>query len=202
MTNRTIAYVRVSTEKQDVENQISQIKTRLGSTEFEIRKEIMSGGKELTELKKLVTELKAGDVLVVGALDRLGRNLIRVVQILEELNRKKVKIISVREGVDFSTDTGKFIASILASTAELEKNLIGDRTSVTLKRLREEGKLNHRPCKYTEEQRQKAVELHNRGMSIRRIAAVIDCSVGTVLYLLKSPPREKKWVNAKGKLVA
>jgi DNA invertase Pin-like site-specific DNA recombinase len=119
-------------------------------------------------LKLLVSELKDGDALIVYALDRLGRRTVEVLQLIEELDRRKVTLISLREGVDYSTIAGRLVTQILVSLAEMERALISERTKAGLRAAREQGRMGGRPKSISQERIDRALQLVDGGMSTRK----------------------------------
>lgn len=194
MTN--FAYIRVSTEKQDAGMQIAEIQKRLGNTDFEVVQEVESGSVRLEKLQELCQKLQEGDTLAVYALDRMGRKLRNVLEILENLNKKKVKIISVREGIDFSSAVGRMVAAIMGSVAEMEREMIIERTKNALQTRKTRGYLVSRPWKFDEEMRLRVKALREAGFTFREIHAETGVSLGGIRYLLESdsrsnPPKRK-----------
>lgn len=189
-------YIRVSTGKQDAGNQLAEIQKRLGASDFEVIPEVESGSVKLEKLHELIERLKEGDTLAVYALDRMGRKLRNVLEIMEKLLEKKVKVISVREGVDFSTAVGRMIAGIMGSVAEMEREMNAERTRAALQSKKGKGYLTHRPWKFDEEMRLRICALREAGFSFREIQKETGVSLGGIRYLLEStarnnPPKRK-----------
>lgn len=130
-----VGYVRVSTDKQGA--------TGLGATaqtdaivgrypDAEIVVEVASGGKTRPELERLLPTLTSEDTLVVAKLDRIGRSTIDVISKLTDLTDRGVTVVVLDLGLDTSTPSGRFSATVLAAAAELERNLISQRTKDAL----------------------------------------------------------------------
>lgn len=148
--NNVIGYVRVSTKEQTVENQKQQITGSGYSVRKWFTDEAVSGSVESTSrlgLKSLLDYIREGDILVITAIDRLGRNTIDVLSTVTKLNEKGVKVISLREGVDLSTPTGMAVIGIMASLAQLEKDLINERRKIGIQRAQASGVHCGRPIK-------------------------------------------------------
>lgn len=156
------AYVRVSTDQQEVENQLAIIRENYKiDAEFS---DVASGYRKPC-LKRpgflsMWERLEAGDRIYVVSLSRIGRNLFDTVGIMEELDKKGVAVYSIREGVDTSTPTGRSIRNILFAVAEMERENISAATKEALKRARAEGKPIGKQKKYSDEQLK---ELWNSG---------------------------------------
>ena len=125
-----IGYCRVSTNDQTITNQQQQI-TESG---YQVTKwftdNAVSGAVKASErqgFSDMLNYVREGDTLVCAAIDRLGRNTIDVLQTVELLHLKGVKVISLREGFDLSTPVGKAMLTMMASLASLEKDLIAER---------------------------------------------------------------------------
>ena len=101
-------YSRVSTGGQSVDAQLVQIKQQY--PDARIVSEIASGAKQRPILNSLVSELEAGDILIVAALDRLGRRTLEVLELIERLQKRNITLISIREGIDYSTITGRLVS--------------------------------------------------------------------------------------------
>lgn len=148
--NDVIGYARVSTKEQTVENQKQQITSRGYSVRKWFTDEAVSGSVESTKrlgLKSLLDYVREGDILVITAIDRLGRNTIDVLSTITKLSEKGVKVISLREGVDLSTPTGMAVMGIMASLAQLEKDLIAERRTAGIQRAQSSGVHCGRPVK-------------------------------------------------------
>lgn len=118
-----IGYVRTSTEKGSQEYQLEAI----GKCD-RVFTDIISGIKSSRPaLDELLSFARADDTVVVHSISRLGRNLRIVLEIVEKFNLRGVKLISIKEGFDASTPTGRLVMNILASVAELEREQIVER---------------------------------------------------------------------------
>ncbi|MEX2650582.1 MAG: recombinase family protein [Alphaproteobacteria bacterium] len=101
------------------------------------------------ELEACLKALREGDVLVVWRLDRLGRSLLDLVSIVNDLKRRGVQFDSLTERIDTGSSTGQLIFHIFASLAEFERNLIRERTLAGLKAARARGRKGGRPRRLT-----------------------------------------------------
>ena len=139
------AYIRVSTDHQNVENQKFEILTYCQKHNIQIDKwidEAISSRKPLTERKlgKLLKKLKKGDVLIATELSRLGRNLLEVMGILQNCLEKDCQIWTLKENYHLGSDIqSKVLAFAFSLAAEIERQLISERTKNSLKRLKDEG---------------------------------------------------------------
>jgi DNA invertase Pin-like site-specific DNA recombinase len=140
-------YVRVSTGTQDVASQVPDLKRWLDSHAPDRRVNWYQDtftGRTLKRpgMEKLETDIRAGRVnkLVVWRLDRLGRTVRELLAFLHELERLGVEFVSVQDGVDASSATGRLMRTILAAFAEYEREVISERIRAGVKRAQKEGK--------------------------------------------------------------
>jgi DNA invertase Pin-like site-specific DNA recombinase len=142
-----IGYARVSTTDQNPELQMDGL-VSAGCEKFYTDK--ASGTKEdRPALKDMMKNLRPGDTVVVWKLDRLGRSLKHLMQIVDELKEKGVSFISTTEGFDTTTCGGKLFFQIFGALAEFEHNIIVERTNAGLAAARARGKKGGRKAKLT-----------------------------------------------------
>jgi len=147
-------YARVSTAEQEVKNQLLEIREFCKKVNYNIYKEYVdeaqSGSKvDRPALNEMLEDAfkRKFNVLVVWKLDRLGRSLKHLIEILDELKNKNVDFISVSQNIDTTTPAGRFYFQLLGAVAEFERELIKERVMLGLKRARIEGKKLGRPMK-------------------------------------------------------
>lgn len=187
-------YLRVSTDKQDLETQMESVKRWLsekGITEYKIVKdEGVSGSvpaKQRPGFSNLMNIIEEGDVLVVSELTRIGRSLSDVIFTLDELTKNGVRVVAVKEGLDSTANEMQFkvMSTLLALFADLEREFIRKRTREGLQKAREAGKRIGRPRALTEEQYITIAELYRKGFKIKDIASILKVSSKTVSRALK-----------------
>jgi putative DNA-invertase from lambdoid prophage Rac len=145
------AYIRVSTEKQTTANQRHEIEQFAQSKHLIISKwieETISSTRRLEErrLSKVLKLLKPTDKLIVTELSRLGRNLMQIMSILNHCMEKKVTVYAIKEGYELGDNiNSKVLAFAFGLAAEIERNLISQRTKESLARLKAEGRQLGRP---------------------------------------------------------
>lgn len=150
-----IGYARVSTKDQLLDLQIDALKKDGCELIF---KETASGAKtDRPELQKLLNHLRKGDIVVVYKLDRLGRSLKHLLEVVAELNLKEVGIRSINDAIDTTTPQGRLFFNISASFAEFERDLIRERTKSGLEAARARGRKGGRRQGMTKEAEQKAI---------------------------------------------
>lgn len=137
-----VAYTRVSTDDQTCENQRRTISARYAVSKW-FSDDGVSGAVAATQraaLAALLAYVREGDVVVVAAIDRLGRNTLDVLSTVEALKDKGASVVSMREGFDLATPAGKLMLTMLAAVAELERENIKARQMAGLERARAEGR--------------------------------------------------------------
>ena len=144
-----IGYARVSTKDQNLYLQTEALE-RAGCEN--IFKEKISGAtKSRPELDKMIAHLRKGDELFVWRLDRLGRSLKHIIDLVLSLSEKGVVIKGIADGVDTSTSSGRLFLNIMASLSEYERELIKERTNAGLQSARARGRTGGRPKGFTKE---------------------------------------------------
>lgn len=144
-------YIRVSTDKQTTENQRFEIKSFAAKNKLSVHcwiMETISSTKELDKRKlgKLLKKLKEGDILVASELSRLGRNLLQVMSILHYCMTMGVQVWTIKDNYRLGADIqSKVLAFAFGLSAEIERNLISQRTKEALLRLKSEGRILGRP---------------------------------------------------------
>lgn len=144
-------YIRVSTDKQTVENQrfeITRMADRAHITIDEWIEETISGtiSPDKRNLGKLIDKTKKGDVIICSELSRLGRNMFMIMSILNILMERGVVILTVKEHYRLGDDiSSKILAFAFSISAEIERSLISQRTTEALKRKKAEGVKLGRP---------------------------------------------------------
>ena len=131
------SYLRVSTLNQEVGRQEYQLdKLNIKFDKEQIDK-CTRKNKERPQLIKMMNELKGGDILYCESISRLGRNLKDLIEIVEQLINKGVRVILVKEGIDTSTTTYKLLLGIFGAVAEMERETIQERTLQSIERLKD-----------------------------------------------------------------
>jgi len=149
-----IGYARVSTQDQNLNLQIDSLKN--AGCEMIFEEKISGKSKDRPELIKLFSKLRAGDTVIVWKLDRLGRSLKDLIDLVAEMQKLKVNFISLQDSINTETPTGRFTFNIFASLAEFEREIISARTKAGLASARARGRTGGRPGGLSKENMSKA----------------------------------------------
>lgn len=179
-----IGYARVSTQDQNLELQKDALeKSECGK----IFTDIASGAKtERSGLEQALAYLREGDILVVWKLDRLGRSLKHLIEVISDLNKRNIGFQSLQEKIDTTTSGGKLIFHIFASLAEFERDIIRERTQAGLNAARARGRLGGRPKVMDEKKLSMAKTLlKDPNNSIKDVCKTLNVSRATLYRYLK-----------------
>lgn len=174
-----IGYARISTDDQNLDLQRDAL-TRAGCERiFEDR---ISGAKaERTGLAALLGVVRRGDIVVIWRLDRLGRSLKDLIQLVERLETAGVGLKSLQENIDTSSSGGKLVFHLFGALAEFERTLIRERTTAGLSTARARGRRGGRPKLLDPARRDLALRLyHERKHSIEEICRMMHISRSTL----------------------
>ncbi|MCF2220642.1 recombinase family protein [Chryseobacterium sp. PS-8] len=182
-----IGYVRVSTQDQNFNLQEDAL--RKSGCEMIYRETASGANTDRPELARIMEHLRSGDIIVVYKLDRLGRSLKHLLEVVEILNKKEVGLQSISDMIDTTTPQGRLFFHISASFAEFEKDLIRERTKAGLEAARARGRKGGRKAGISKEAEQKAIlaEIYyNEGkLSVNEIAADLKISKMTLYKYLR-----------------
>ena len=179
-----IGYARVSTQDQHLELQTDALE-KAGCEK--IFTDVASGAKtERNGLEEALTYLREGDILVVWKLDRLGRSLKHLIEVVIALSEINIGFQSLQEKIDTTTSGGKLIFHIFASLAEFERDIIIERTNAGLKAARARGRIGGRPKVMDTKKISMAKSLINdSNNSIKDICETLNVSRATLYRYLK-----------------
>lgn len=178
-----IGYARVSTQDQNLDMQIDAL-TQAGCERIYTEK--MSGKKDdRPELQRCIDALREGDTLVVYKLDRLGRSTFKLLELTGELEKNGVEFVSLRDNIDTTTAIGKAMFRMLAVLAEMERDIIAERTQAGLKAARARGRVGGRP-KADKTKVLAALAYYKEGkMSVPEITKITGVSKATIYRYLQ-----------------
>ena len=183
-----IGYARVSTQDQNLDLQTEAL-TKVGCKK--IYNDKISGSRaERPGLTKALEMLREGDTLVVSKLDRLGRSVKNLVDLVGELHQQGIQFKSLTDAIDTGTPSGRFFFHVMASLAEMERELTVERTRAGLEVARQLGRKGGRRRQMTESKIESAKKLLANGVPPRDVATNLGVSVPT-LY---------RWIPASGRV--
>ena len=180
-------YCRISTKGQSFDLQEDALKNAGCERVF---KDVASGAKtKRPGLDDLLGQLRAGDIIVVYKLDRLGRSLQHLVHLMNQLTERQIGLRSLNDPVDTTTPQGRLITNVFASIAEFERDLIRERTKAGLASARARGRNGGRPPGLSKEAQNVAIAaeaLYKQGsLSAQQIAAQLSISKTTLYKYLR-----------------
>jgi len=179
-----IGYARVSTDHQSLEAQHDAL-TAAGCERIFTDK--LSGARDdRSGLAALLDYVRAGDTVTVVALDRLGRSLSAVIRTIERLTEDQVLLRSLREGIDYSTSTGRMLAGIFAALAEYERELIHERAAAARAAAHLRGRHTGRPPRLTPTQTRQVRSLRDGGESLTELVRTFGVSRATIYRALRA----------------
>ena len=182
-----IGYARVSTGEQTLHLQLDALQSA-GCDK--IYQETASGAKaDRPVLEEVLSYIRTGDTLVVWRLDRLGRSLEHLIDVVAALAERGVGFKSLTEQIDTTTPGGKLIFHVFGALAEFERDLIRERTQAGLAAARARGRLGGRPKKLTDpKQLELARSLYAGGqIDVATICRTLGISRATLYRAVKSP---------------
>jgi DNA invertase Pin-like site-specific DNA recombinase len=183
-----LGYARVSTLGQDLDAQLAALNA--ASVEASRLFTDKLSGSAKTDRPGLVAMLdyaRAGDTVVVTAIDRLGRSVAEVTRTIADLGERRIVLRALREGVDTATPTGRPIAAIMASLAELELELGRERRATSRESRRSRSLPATKPLKLNLERREQLRRLAATGEPVRELAAAFGIGRATAYRYLSGP---------------
>ena len=166
---RKIGYCRVSTDDQETALQVDALE-RAGCDR--IYRDEGKTGRTMSRpaLQELLGDIEEGDTLTVWKLDRLGRSVVDLIRLLDDLRAQGVEFASVTEGIDTNTAGGRMFYAMLAAMAQYESEIISERTKAGQAAAKRRGKHIGRPSALTPYQLTEARKMHDKGQTMRDIA--------------------------------
>jgi DNA invertase Pin-like site-specific DNA recombinase len=183
-----IGYARVSTPEQDLTPQLDALRAAGCERTFSDK---ASGAKaNRAGLAEALSHARDGDMLVIWKLDRLGRTAKGLTTLAEELEARNIGLRSITDGIDTAGTMGKFVFRLLAAVAEMERDLIRERTTAALIVAKSRGKVGGRQTVMTPARIKAARKLLASGMTIRQVAPAIGVSVPTLYRHFPGPVQD------------
>jgi DNA invertase Pin-like site-specific DNA recombinase len=173
-----IGYARVSIQDQNLALQIDALK-KAGCRKF-FEDKVSGSRAERPGLNKALELLREGDTLVVWKLDRLGRSVKNLVDLVVVLHKQGVQFRSLTDSIDTGTPSGRFFFHVMASLAEMERELTIERTRAGLETARKLGRVGGRKRKMTDSKIASAKKLLANGVPPQEVAKNLSVSVPTL----------------------
>ena len=181
-----LGYARVSTKDQNLDLQLDALRLH-GCEKFFT--DTVSGAKSVRPgLDKILKEARPKDVIVIWKLDRLGRSLKHLVELVAELNQRNIGLRSLNDPIDTTTAQGRLVFNIFASLAEFEREIIRERTNAGLVAARARGRVGGRKPGLDEDAQRKAriaASYYEERMPVNQIAKDLDISKATLYKYLR-----------------
>ena len=183
------AYGRVSTVQQTTENQRLEVERAGFSVDFWFADEGVSGkvcAMQRPQFSLMLQKIRDGETLVVSKLDRLGRDAIDVLQTVRHLAERRIEVVVLQLGrLDLASAAGKMLLTMLIAVAEMERDLLVERTQAGLQRAKAQGKRLGRPTKTTADQRRQIVQRLEAGESVSEVARKFAVSRANIIGIRK-----------------
>jgi DNA invertase Pin-like site-specific DNA recombinase len=184
---KTVFYARVSTKDQKLDLQLDAAR-KLSVKTADIFVEKASGIRhDRPVLAKAIAALEKGDTLACYKLDRIGRSVVHLAKLLEELEKRGVHFVTAEDGLSTKGSTGKLVLNILGSIAQFERDLILERTKAGLAAARKRGQRLGPPVKWSPDMVAKARRLMEKdGLNANDAAKVLGVSRRTMFRGLRA----------------
>lgn len=179
-----LGYARISTSDQNLDLQTDALNIS-GCEKIFI--DIISGSKsERKGLKECIEYARKGDTLVIYKLDRLGRSLKELLNLIADLEKREIELLVISQNIDTKTTTGRMLFNILETVAEFERDLIRERVQAGLKAARTRGKIGGRPQALTKEQIENLKTIYEtKKVPVIEICKMFDIRKPTMYRYLK-----------------
>ncbi|NKJ40304.1 recombinase family protein [Rhizobium sp. SG570] len=174
-----IGYARVSTEDQSLDLQINALRS-VGCDQIFTDFGVSGKGFDRPGLNEALRTVSAGGMLVVWRLDRLGRSLPRLINLVDELGQRHIEFRSLTENIDTSSSGGRLVFHIMGALAEFERSLISERTRAGMEAARKNGKHLGRPPALSSGDIQTILQALSQGATREEIAEAYAISTRTL----------------------
>ncbi len=179
-------YARVSLESQSLDLQLDALKK--AQCEVIFSEKISGRKKERPELLKLLNKLQKGDSVICYKLDRLGRSLVDLVNLISQFEEKEIRFVSISDGIDTSTTGSKLLLNIMMCIADFEVSLVSERTKAALEAAKKRGVKLGRPkgiSKRMQNKRKQVKSLFAEGLRPFEIQKIVGISKPTYYRYLE-----------------
>lgn len=180
-------YGRVSTKEQTTENQKQEIERAGFKVDYWFADNGVSGksyASQRPQFGELLSKIRNGETLVVTKLDRLGRDSQNVLTTIKSLAERNIEVIVLQLGkLDLTSAAGKLMLNMLGAVAEMERDLLIERTQSGLQRAKQEGKILGRPVKTNDVQRNEIINLKKNGKTITELSKAFNVSRASIMRI-------------------
>ena len=182
-----LGYARVSTTGQDLNGQLAALVTAGVDTAHVFTDELSGAvGTARPGLTELLNYTRTGDTVVVAAIDRLGRSAAEVTRTIADLDKRRIVLRALREGIDTATPTGRAVAAIMATLAELELELGRERRATSRASRRARQLPATKPTKLSPERQDQLRRLAATGEPVGELAAAFGIARATAYRYLRA----------------
>lgn len=187
---KILGYARVSTVGQDLDAQLVAL-TGAGVDPDQVFTDKLSGAVSTDRpgLAAMLHYAREGDTVVVTAIDRLGRSVAEVTRTIADLGQRRILLRALREGIDTGTPTGRAVAAIMATLAELELELGKERRAASRQSRRSRNMPATKPHKLSSERQEQLRRLAATGEPVGQLAAAFGVARATAYRYLSNPHR-------------
>ena len=183
-----IGYARVSTREQNLDLQLAALK-EVGCENIFVEK--VSGVKARPKLLEALSYLRSSDTLVVYKFDRIGRSLKDLINIFSDLQKRDIGLISIKDNIDASTSSGRFMLNVFAALAEFERCMIIERCQAGRREARQKGKQFGRPKGLPKAKVESCVALYKAGIPVIDIQLQLGIKSKSTIYRYLSHQKVK-----------
>lgn len=192
--NLRLGYARVSTHAQDPQLQLDALAT---ATVDRTYVDHVSGiAERRPQLDKLLEHARPGDTIVIWRLDRLGRSMKHLLELVEELDDRGIALVSLNEQIDTTTANGRLILHLLAALAAFERDLLAERTKAGLAAARKQGRVGGRPKALSSSAAQAATDMYQANKTVTEIAETLRVSRATIYRHVATIPVAGRTLSA------
>ncbi|MDP7707608.1 recombinase family protein [Mycobacterium sp. TY815] len=183
-----LGYARVSTAGQDLDAQLTALRSAGVAADRVFTDKLSGSAKtERPGLAALLDYAREGDIVVVAAIDRLGRSVAEVTRTIASFGERRILLRALREGIDTATPTGRAVAAIMATLAELELELGRERRAAARESRRARSLPATKPYKLSADRQQQLRRLAATGEPVRELACAFGIGRATAYRYLSSP---------------
>lgn len=175
-------YARVSSSDQNLDSQLVLLE-RFGCDEIVTEK--ITGIAEEKKLNQLIDSLQAGDTLVAVRMDRLGRNTIQLLELVEELEKKDIHLVLLNLNIDTRSPAGKLFLTIMSAFSDLERKTLKEKQRVGIDAAKAKGKHLGRPRNWTKAGMEEAIRMYQNHRIIAEIEDITKVSKAALYRELK-----------------